>query len=166
MSLAFSAFFTIPALAENKYTWLKSQLTGYFDYTAHFVTLKQLLISRFWGYGPSVWLEGDGMPFPVGHFHWILSIVIALFVVMKFINVWKSKSRTNYTVEVVLAFLLVMGWLATFMTHSKATPIYQALPFLGMVCVFVFSRWFGTFPFRKEVFSLFGWCPLFWSYGI
>ena len=26
-----------------------------------------------------------------------------------------------------------MGWITAFMTHSKATPIYQALPFLALV---------------------------------
>src|SRR3990170_5560404 len=53
-ALGLSAFFTLPAIFENNLTQIRSQIGGYYDFTAHFVGLKQLLISRFWGYGPSV----------------------------------------------------------------------------------------------------------------
>lgn len=132
-SLGLSAFFTIPALAENKFTWLKSQIGGYFDYTAHFVTIKQLLISRFWGYGPSVWLEGDGMPFQIGQVHWILSILIIAFFFFRFIKSWRSKKLSVTPNDLIVLFLFLMGWSTAFMTHSKATPIYQAVPILALV---------------------------------
>lgn len=132
-SLTLSAFFTIPAIVENKYTWLKSQLVGYYDYSAHFVTIKQLLISRFWGYGPSVWLEYDGMSFQAGHIHWILSLVIFALVIYKLIKAKSDKKITLSASELIIIFLFIMGWLTAFMTHSKATPIYQTLPFLALV---------------------------------
>lgn len=132
-ALGLSAYFTLPAVFENDLTWLKSQLIGYYDYTAHFVTINQLLFSRFWGYGPSVWLEADGMPFPVGHIHWGLSLIIlAVFSTIFFVSK-KKKNDALYTTYYILLFLFVMGWSTAFMNHVKSTPIYQALPFLALV---------------------------------
>lgn len=139
-SLGLAAFFTIPAIVENKYTWLKSQLIGYYDYTAHFVTLKQLLISRFWDYGPSVWLEYDRMSFQIGHLHWILSLIILAWVVKKIWNLkHKNKGKINFKIVftdkilILLIFLLFMGWSSAFMTHVRSTPIYQTFSFLALV---------------------------------
>ncbi len=130
VSLGLSAFFTFPAIFENNLTWLKSQLIGYYDYTAHFVTINQLLISRFWGYGPSVWLENDGMPFPAGHIHWILSLVIMM--VGIYVLTTNKKKRFDQ-LTLIIVFLFTMGWLAAFVTHVRSTPIYQLLPFLALV---------------------------------
>ncbi len=130
VSLGLSAFFTFPAIFENNLTWLKSQLIGYYDYTAHFVTINQLLISRFWGYGPSVWLENDGMPFPAGHIHWILSLVIMM--VGIYVLITNKKKRFDQ-LTLIIVFLFTMGWLAAFVTHVRSTPIYQLLPFLALV---------------------------------
>lgn len=131
LALGLSAFFTLPAIFENDLTWLKSQLIGYYDYTAHFVTINQLLISRYWGYGPSVWLENDGMPFPAGHIHWVLSIFIGVWLVLKFI---KTKNKKKLDINFyILTLMFIVGWMASFMTHVRSTFVYQALPFLGLV---------------------------------
>lgn len=150
-ALGLSAFFTIPALAENYFTWVKSQLTGYYDYTAHFVSLKQLLISRFWGYGPSVWIDAeDGMSFQIGHVHWILSLVIGGWWLVTSLR--KKKSFLHHT-SYIIPFLFLVGWAAAFMTHVRSTPIYQAIPFLNLVqfpwrfltiIIFVFSFLAGS----------------------
>jgi hypothetical protein len=132
-SLGLSAFFTLPAIFENDLTWLKSQLIGYYDYTAHFVTINQLLISRFWGYGPSVWLEEDGMPFPAGHVHWIFSIVVVSLLTYLFLKNRNRKQDILRSSYFIILFLFLMGWLTAFMTHVRSTPIYQALPFLALV---------------------------------
>ena len=129
LSLGLSAFFTLPAVFENNLTWLKSQLVGYYDYTAHFVTLNQLLISRFWGYGPSVWMEYDGMPFPAGHIHWILSIVILVSTLIVFLR----NKKTNHKLLIIIFYFFSMGWFSAFLTHVRATPIYQIFPFLALI---------------------------------
>jgi len=132
LSLGLSAFFTLPAVFENNLTWLKSQLIGYYDYTAHFVSINQLLISIFWGYGPSVWLENDGMPFPAGQIHWGLSIVImSIWLYVYMFN--RKKKRILHTTYYIIPFLFLMGWFTAFMTHVRSTPIYQLLPFLALV---------------------------------
>ncbi|OGM54003.1 hypothetical protein A3F62_00340 [Candidatus Woesebacteria bacterium RIFCSPHIGHO2_12_FULL_44_11] len=122
-ALALAAFFTIPALVENKFTQVAGVLVGYYDFTAHFVTIKQLLISRFWGYGPSVWGDvDDGMSFQVGHVHWIGSIIIMAALLYGY---WKKKKISDTLLVVGLMF--VVGWVSAFLTHSRSTPIWLAV---------------------------------------
>ncbi len=119
LAFGLTAFFTLPAVVENKFTHIESVLVGYYDYTGHFATINQLLFSRFWGYGPSVWLEADGMSFQVGHIHWLLSLIVFAIVSLR---VWKQKKLDSISLSVI--FLFVVGWLATFLAHSKSTPIW------------------------------------------
>ena len=163
-ALGMSAFFTFPALAENGFTHLKSQLTGYFEYSAHFVTLKQLLFSRYWGYGGSAWeTDNDAMSFSIGHLHWILSMFIGAIAVPKIlalkINGLRHKnlldSLRRHPVLIVTAFLFLSGWAAAYLTHGRSTPIYLAIPqiqfiqfpwrFLTIV-IFSFSFLVGVIP--------------------
>lgn len=163
-ALGLAAFFTIPALMENKFTHVASVLSGYYDYSGHFASINQILISRFWGYGPSVWLENDGMSFQVGHFHWIASIVIILYFIYRF---FKLKKIDNLLI--VVAFMFVVGWLASFLVHPKSTPIwllvkplaYMQFPwrFLALP-TFTFSLMIGSIatvePIKKFKYLLVG----------
>ena len=160
-SLGLAAFFTLPALLENKFTQVEGQLVGYYDYTGHFVTIRQLLVSRFWGYGPSVWLEDDGMSFQIGHVHWILSALLLVGITLYAIKLGmrhKKKIVVNLKTRPVLltvGLLLLAGWIAAFMTHSRSTPIWLAIPplrylqfpwrFLSIV-IFGFSFGIGVIP--------------------
>lgn len=129
LSLGLAAFFTIPAIAENSFTQIRGQLIGYYDYTAHFVDLNQLFTSRFWGYGPSVWdVVDDGMSFQIGHFHWILSLVIAGW---SFFQLKKDKRNRKKIIYWVLLFLFAVGWGSAFMAHSRSTFIWRLIPPLG-----------------------------------
>ncbi|MBX4206044.1 YfhO family protein, partial [Candidatus Microgenomates bacterium] len=123
-AIGLAAFFTFPVLLENKFTHIDSVLVGYYDYSGHFATINQILFSRFWGYGPSVWLENDGMSFQVGHIHWVLSILLFLFFVYKkFIK----KEKLN-DLLIVVFYMFIVGWFAAFLTHVKSTPIWLAVP--------------------------------------
>ncbi|OGM61558.1 hypothetical protein A2961_01015 [Candidatus Woesebacteria bacterium RIFCSPLOWO2_01_FULL_39_21] len=184
IAFGLAAFFTLPALLENKYTQIEGQLVGYYDYTAHFVSLRQLLISRFWGYGPSVWVDAeDRMSFQIGHLHWIISIIIGLFLIKRIIKALKSKNylliSDHWFLTVIL--LLLFGWFAAFMTHLKSIFIYQAIPqlkyiqfswrFLTIV-IFAFSLAIGVLPIllRRKIGNWFvsllviGLLILNWSY--
>jgi hypothetical protein len=126
-ALGLAAFFTLPAVLENKFTHIKSTLVGYYDYTAHFVNLDQLFISRFWGYGPSVWgVEEDRMAFQVGHFHWVISLVIAVWIGWRF-----YKKRKFDQKMLLLSLFLLIGWLSAFLCHSRSTPIWKLVSFLS-----------------------------------
>ena len=163
-SLGLAAFFTIPALAEHGMTQLKNQLIGYFEYSAHFVTMNQLFLSRFWGYGGSAWMtENDGMSFSIGHLHWILSVIIGLAILIKFFLIKKKGWQSNklisefkkHPVLMISGLFFVFGWISVFMTHGRSTPIYLLTPqlqyiqfpwrFLTIV-IFAFSFLIGIIP--------------------
>lgn len=140
LALGLSAFFTLPAILEQKLVHVETLIAGYYEYIAHYASIGQLLFSRFWGYGPSVWGLGDGMPFQVGHIHWILAIVILVVSLYRFI---KTKKLDNLLF--VTIFFLIVGWFATFMAHSRSTPIWQAIGPLKFV----------QFPWRFLTISTF-----------
>jgi hypothetical protein len=131
-ALGLSAFFTLPAIFEQKYVQVNTLVVGYYEYIAHFATLNQLLFSRFWGYGPSVWLENDGMPFQVGHLHWILSIIILLFVIYMY-SKKQNKKKVFDKQLLIVSFFILIGWIATFMTHLKSSFIWKVIPPLKFV---------------------------------
>lgn len=157
-----SAFFTFPAIFENKFTQLTSQLTGYYDYTGHFVSIRQLLFSRFWGYGASVWLEEDGMSFQIGEVVWGLSLVAGLLLLAKVVHMLKTSGagKPSLVKQIQLdkilltsAFLLAVGWFSAFMTHSRSIWFWKNIPqvsymqfpwrFLALV-IFAFSFVIGS----------------------
>jgi hypothetical protein len=119
-ALGLSAFFTIPAVFESKYTQIDSMFTGYYNYSVHFTTLKQLFISNFWSDGPSVWGPDDGMSFMIGYLHWIIPVLIFLFII--FIYFKKHKISQNSLLSLIL---IIMGLFTVFMTHNKSTFIWQ-----------------------------------------
>jgi len=136
LALGLAAFFTLPAVLENELTHIESVLTGYYDYTAHFVSIRQLLFSRFWGYGGSAWgLINDQMSFQIGYLHWILSLIIGLLIFLKLFNKKKNllgRVKKNKPI-LFISFLFLFGWLGAFMTHSRSTPIWLAIPLLRLV---------------------------------
>jgi hypothetical protein len=147
-ALGLSAFFTFPALLENKFTQIAGQLVGYYDYSGHFVTIRQLLFSTFWGYGPSTWLEEDGMSFQIGYVHWILSLVVGLLLIVRIVLLVgqelriKNKQSLDFQSQelrwgsslfqqlkkdpfiLTSLFFLLVGWFSGFMTHSRSTPLW------------------------------------------
>lgn len=128
LAFGLAAFFTLPAFLEQKFVRVDTLVVGYYEYIAHFVSIGQLLISRFWGYGASVWGLADRMPFQIGHVHWVLSLVLIAGVLFRYV---KTKKIDNPLI--VTGFFLLIGWFALFMAHSRSTPIWQALPPLKFV---------------------------------
>ncbi len=126
-ALALAAFFTLPILWEKQFTHIESMFSGYFDWRAHFVSLNQLFISRFWGWGPSVWGTDDGMSFSLGHFHWVLLAGVMLGGV---IMLWKKKLAWQE-----VALILGGGFLAffyAFLTHERSVPLWRLIKPLQM----------------------------------
>jgi len=129
-ALGLAAFFTLPVLVEQKYTHIETMFSGYFDWRAHFTSFKQLFTSLFWGWGPSLWGMEDGMPFPVGHFHWVLGIIILSILGVRLIKNKKSKIKNSN-------YWLIFGLFATgigyaFLTHQRSAFIWEKLPLLQM----------------------------------
>ncbi len=127
-ALSLSAFFTLPAIFEQKYIHVDTLTQGYYEYIAHFATIGQLLFSRFWGYGASIWGPNDGLSFQIGQVHWILSLVILGLVAFRVIK----KRKFTYTL-CAITYSLIFGWFAAFMAHQNSTFIWQKIPVLAFV---------------------------------
>lgn len=141
-SFALAAFFTLPVLVEKSIVQTNTLVVGYYEYTAHFVTISQLLFSRFWGYGPSAWLvDGDGMSFQIGWIHWGLSLVLLALIGVKYA---KDKKVERWVAATL--FLIMVGWFSAFMAHGRSTPIWQMIGALKFV----------QFPWRFLTMVIFG----------
>lgn len=112
-----SAYYLLPVVAESKYITLAQTTRGYYDYRAHFATLHELFISRFWGYGASLWGPVDGLSLSVGQLQWLIPVAILLILIFKYFT-----GRSNFLVFAGL------GLLAIFLTHGRSQFIWQLLP--------------------------------------
>lgn len=119
ISLGLSAFFILPMILQKNllYSFEYKDLT--FRYDQHFVTLKQLLYSK-WDYWYSMPGENDGMSFQLGIAHIILAIlgIAAIF----------GKHRTTANLYLVLAYFGTV-----YLMHSKSYFIWNSLPLLQSV---------------------------------
>src|SRR5258708_39973992 len=78
-SIVLSSFYVLPVIFESKFIDINSTTFGVYDWRANFVTVYQLFISRFWGYGGSTWGSDDGLSLSVGQIQYLIpSIVIAI----------------------------------------------------------------------------------------
>ena len=139
LGLGLSAFFILPAIYEQNLIQTQHLISEYSDYHGHFVTLKQLFISRFWGDGPSIFGEADGMSFQVGWPHWWVGIMAA-----PLIFIW-AKKRKSLDKALLLAGLLGLFTLATFLTHPRSFFIWEAIPIMAFI----------QFPWRFLGLSMF-----------
>lgn len=135
-----AAFFLLPALLEKKFAHTETMLMGYFNFLAHFATVRQLFIKTDWGWGASVYGPDDGMPFMIGILHWVIPLIS---LILAFIF-WRRKENFWRLVVLGLAVIFLFG--TAFMTHERSTPIwlkikileYLQFPwrFLGLVIFF------------------------------
>ncbi len=119
ISLGLSAFFVLPMILQKNllYSFEYKDLTFRFD--QHFVTLKQLLYSK-WEYWYSVPGDNDGMSFQLGIAQLILAILGIIVILVK--------SRTPGNLYLVLAYLGTV-----FLMHGKSYFIWNSLPLLQSV---------------------------------
>lgn len=118
LSFGLASFFILPAFFEKNLTTVNTMTQGYFSYVNHFATLSQLFISRFWGYGASLWGPVDDMSFQIGHLHWLVPLFVLLF------------SLRSKKIDRLPFFVFAIGLFAVFLTHNRSTFLWQALPLL------------------------------------
>ncbi|HKC04960.1 MAG TPA: hypothetical protein VKC54_03750 [Patescibacteria group bacterium] len=123
ISLFISAFYVLPVIFESKYIDLGSTISGYFDFRAHFVTIYQIFISRFWGYGGSTWGSGDGLSLSIGIIQWALPLIILLLILIK-----KKMARNKD-----FLILVSSGLFYIFLTHNKSTFIWTHIPWFSYI---------------------------------
>lgn len=128
-----SAFFTLPALLEKKYTMVDLLTTELANYNLHFVYVKQLWNSP-WGFGGSAYGLSDGISFQVGKLHLLLSQIGFI----AFILLQRKKSKNLMLICLIEGLLL----LSLCMTTLYARPIWD----------FVQPLWYIQFPWRFLLF--------------
>jgi uncharacterized membrane protein len=121
ISASISASFLLPALFEKNLVTVDTMTQGYFYYVNHFATLHQLFISRFWGFGASLWGPVDDMAFQIGIIQWTIPILALVLLIFK-----KSKKYLTVSILFALTFLF-----SIFLTHNKSTFVWKLLPFMA-----------------------------------
>lgn len=156
LAFSISGFFLLPVILEKKLVHVDSMISGYFNYLAHFVSLKQLFFSTHWGYGSSEFGPHDDLSFSVGILHWFFALVAA---VIAFIS--RKKNKLAFW---VLVFLGIAGIFSAFMIHQRSVFIWNRIPllaylqfpwrFLALV-IFFFSSMTGAIVYYAQKRTVF-----------
>ena len=118
--LGISSFFILPAWFEKNLVHIESLIGGYFNYVSHFVGLRTLIFSNYWGYGFSEAGSNDEINLSVGFLQFIFAF-IGLF------GLWVSKKVKEFNLAI---FLMITVFFSLFMIHPKSAIIWRSLPIL------------------------------------
>ncbi len=141
LGLSLSAFYFIPALAEQKYTNVLSQIGGGADFNDHFVCISQLWQSQ-WGFGGSTLGCFDGLSFMIGKLHIIASFLATGLALVLFILKKVSKKEEKLSI----ISLCVLGLLVSvFFMLSISDYLWETIPLMA----------FFQYPWRFLLLSSF-----------
>lgn len=152
LGVGLSAFFIVPVFLEKSLIKEEIFTSDYSYYAAHFVSLFQLFISRFWGFGGSIFGDGDGMSFQVGIVHWVVAAVTFFVSSYRLIKTKKDE-------WLIAISLVVMGFFSLLLTHQKSYLIWEGVPLLSFVqfpwrflglAIFFFSFAIGSLSLIKH----------------
>lgn len=121
-ALSLAAFFTLPVIFEGKLVHLETLFIGYFNYLAHFVSLNQMFVSDFWGFGGSIWGDGDGMSFQIG---WLHSLTMIFMFLIAILNWEKDKNKS-----MILIFMIGVFLFSAFLMHPRSNFIWERVTIL------------------------------------
>jgi len=130
LGFGLSAFFIIPSYFEKNLVQIDNLIRLDLNFRAHFVTINQLFLSRFWGYGASVPGPNDTISFQIGWPHWWIAIVCFPLFLFRFI----LKKKHNFLPVILIGMFL----LSIFMSHIKSAFIWEKIDILK----------FTQFPWR------------------
>ncbi len=126
-AVALSSYYLLPVIFETKFINLDSTIQGYFDFRGHFAGFSQLLFSRYWGYGASLFGPDDRLSLSVGQVQWIIPILGIILLT------FSKKSEVKDAVV-----LTILGWFALFLTHNKSAQVWEHIK----------PMWYLQFPWR------------------
>ncbi len=114
LAFSLSAFFFLPVIFETSLVKVDSMFEGYYHFSVHFTSIRQLFFSNFWGNGASVWGQDDNMSFMIGYLHWIVPILLSFVALIKII-----KKKFNYF-DIILIIITFLGFFTAFLTHERS----------------------------------------------
>ncbi len=121
-AVGLSAFFIFPSWFEKDLVHLETIRSGYFSFFNHFVGIKQLLFSNYWGYGVSEPGQYDEILLSVGFWYWFLPLIPLFFFLIK--------KRAGF-IEIV--FFILLGWAFLFMVHPRSAILWEKISYLSFV---------------------------------
>ncbi|MEX0896135.1 MAG: hypothetical protein WDZ94_04355 [Patescibacteria group bacterium] len=139
LSIGLAAFYIFPAFLEKHFTVVEQTiLDGYFEYSLHFVSLRQF-VTENWGYGGSTFGPADDMSFFLGYGQIFGLIVLCISAGVYFwkqglravfgsIFEWLSKEK-HFFVSIFLCLTLV----TLFMAQYKSAFLWNVLPLLEYI---------------------------------
>lgn len=123
VSFLLSSFYVLPVIFESKFINLESTTLGYFDFRAHFITLKQIFLDTTWGYSGSTWGPIDNLNLSVGILQWTIPLLVFLVLLIK------RKLKVGQEFLVILG----AGFVYLLLTHNKTAFIWETLPFMKYI---------------------------------
>lgn len=127
LGLGLSAFFTLPALTEKKFTKVEELTGGGSDFRQHFVYLDQLWNSP-WGYAGSAPGRQDGMSFKIGKLQLILGL-LSIPIVIYFQKNKKLNKYLGYMFYVLCSMFII----SVFMMLDTSKPVWESIPILSYI---------------------------------
>lgn len=155
LGVGLAGFFILPVIFEKKLVHVETMTYGYFNYLAHFTSLRQLFFKTHWGYGSSELGPDDDLSFAIGTFHWLFALLVWLIA-------WKQKKKEGFSF-LTLSLLGLAGVAAAFMTHQRSVFIWNRLAFLRYlqfpwrfltIVTFAFSAMAGAAIFYLKKYKL------------
>ncbi len=136
ISIGLGASYLLPAFFEKKFVQTQFLTLGYFDFRAHFVTLKQLVMP-YWGYGASTWGDGDKLSLQVG-----LVNLLVVFLGLLSLFFYKKLTKLNF---VFMAVFIISFFGSIFLQHNKSAFVWEIIGPLEFI----------QFPWRFMGISIF-----------
>ncbi len=120
-----SAFYSIPAILEMKFTDVLSQIGGGANFKDHFVCFSQLW-TGVWGYGGSARGCTDGVSFMIGKYHILLSFGLFLLSVFLLFSKNHLKSLGLQKENLYQIIFIFFGFLiSVFFTLEISKPLWE-----------------------------------------
>lgn len=146
LGIGLAAFFILPAFMEKSLVRTDT-LTRYdLDFRAHFVTVNQILFSRFWGYGAASPDHSDTISYQIGILNWILALA-AFLVSLLFSLLYLIKIKKIDAKRIIFLNLFFFGifLISLFMMHNKSAFVWEKIGILQ----------YAQFPWRFLSLSIF-----------
>lgn len=131
LGLLVSSYYVLPAFLEKGATQLDETIVGgYFDYSLHFLYIRQFFTVN-WKYGGSSWGPTDDISFFLGWGQLLLLLVLGIVGLRLLLKIVKKRAVTLAEMKLVLAAFFLGTSL--FMTLLKSKVLWDAIPLLAYI---------------------------------
>ncbi len=126
LAVGITTFYWLPALSERQFTKIdETILTGYFDYSIHFLSVKQFF-QPGWEYGGSNWGTNDDISFFLGYAQIVGIVLTAIMAIWVLVRAKSGKWSQHDRILMILAVGSAVAALVTvFLSIQRSSFIWQ-----------------------------------------